>query len=91
MTFLARANVSARCSGFEAKLLHTNRPTRHGQGIGMTFVRFFLCDACVLITFGAEHNLRSAEDIFLPNGIFDRFDIADLNGIKYRHELLLGV
>ncbi len=31
-TFQERANASVRCSGFEAKLLHADRPTGHGQG-----------------------------------------------------------
>jgi hypothetical protein len=57
----------------------------------MTFSEFFVCNASVLIKFGSENILRSAEDIFLLNGIFDRYDVADLNGIKYRHELLLAV
>ncbi len=34
---------------------------------------------------------QMAKHIFLPNGIFDSFDVADLNGLKCRHELRLAV
>jgi hypothetical protein len=40
-TFRERADASVRCSGFEAKLPHADRPTRHGPGIAMTFSGFF--------------------------------------------------
>ncbi len=42
--------------------------------------------------FGAEHILISAKDIFLvPNGIYNRFDDEEFNGIKYWQKLWLAV
>ncbi len=69
-TFLELANASVLCSGLEAKLLHADRPTRHGLGShGLS--GFFLRVTSVLITFGVELIQDQLKDIFLRNGIFE--------------------